>query len=295
MSLIPSNQTIYGNLSVAGSITSFTNQVPTDAFGQLITVSRTMVIDLKSVFGTSALRDTVTTAGTGSVTNAIGNPEFLLSTVAGGDSAVLQSAERGRYVAGYAAQCGVAVRIPAAMTGNQSARWGYYDGANGFFYAYTASGMSVGVTRNSVDTIIPQSSWNVDQMNGSGPSGRMLDMTRGNIFRIDFSWYGFGAVAFNLVCTDSTGTQVVQVVHRWAPAGQTSVMTPNLPIYALLQNGGTLASGNVYVAGRQFSLFGQYSPISRISSFYGSFSGTGSTIWEPLSLSEESLWPLGWG
>jgi hypothetical protein len=72
MSLVPRDQMIYGNLNVAGAITSFTNQVSTDPFDELKVVQRSMVIDLKSVFGISVLRDTITTTGSGSVTNAIG-------------------------------------------------------------------------------------------------------------------------------------------------------------------------------------------------------------------------------
>jgi hypothetical protein len=268
MSLVPGDQTIYGNLNVAGAITSFTNQVGTDPFGELKVVQRSMVIDLKSVFGISVLRDTVMTTGSGSVTNAIANPEFTLSTTAANDTAVMQSAERGRYVAGYGAQCGIAVRIPAAFTGNQAVRFGYTDGSNGFFFLYNASGMSVGIVRAGVETIIPQSSWNGDRMNGTGPSGRTLDVARGNIYRQAIVWYGFGAIAFEIVTTDSSGNQLVSTVHRWAPNGQTSVMTPNLPIYVGLQNGGTAAPATVYVAGRQYSLYGNYSPIYRISSFY---------------------------
>jgi hypothetical protein len=268
MSLIPSDQTIYGNLNVSGAITSFTNQVGTDPFGELKVVQRSMVIDLKSVFGISVLRDTVTTTGTGTVTNVIANPEFTLATSAANDTAILQSAERGRYCAGYGAQCGIAMRIPAAFTGNQAVRFGYTDSTNGFFYLYNSTGISVGIVRGGTETIIPQSSWNVDKLNGTGPSARTLDMTRGNIFRMDFSWYGFGSVSFNIVITDTSGNQVVQTVHRWAPNQQTSVLTPNLPIYVGLQNGGTAAPATVYVAGRQFSLYGNYSPIYRISSFY---------------------------
>lgn len=282
MSLVPSSQTIYGNLAVAGAITSFTNQVPTDSFGQLIMVQRTMVIDLKSVFGISVLRDTVTTAGTGSVTNPLGNPEFQLTTTGASDTATLQSAERGRYVAGFSAICGIACRIPAPLTGNQVVRFGYTDGTNGFYYLYNASGMNVAVVRNGVETIMPQATWNVDKMDGTGPSGRTLDMTRGQTFQVVYSWYGFGAIVFNIVSTDNSGVQIVQTVHRWAPSQQTSVTNPNLPISVSLTNGGTAATANVYIAGRQFSLFGQYSPISRISATYGTYAGSGSTLWVPL-------------
>jgi hypothetical protein len=117
--LIPGDTTIYGNLNVAGTVSSL-SQVPTDGFGEMRIVSKTSVIDLKSVFGISQLRDTVTTTGSGSVTNTVGNPGFTLTTTSANDTAVLQSAERGRYVAGFAAQCGIACRIPAAFTGSQA-------------------------------------------------------------------------------------------------------------------------------------------------------------------------------
>lgn len=41
---------------------------------------------------------------------------------------------------------------------------------------------------------IPQSSWNVDPFNGSGASGRILDVSKGNIFWTDVEWLGVGDV-----------------------------------------------------------------------------------------------------
>ena len=131
--------------------------------------------------------------------------------------------------------------------------------------------MNVGVVRNGVQTIIPQASWNVDTLNGSGPSGKTLDMSRGNIFRIAVAWCGFAAIVFEVVLTDSSGNQVVQPVHRWAPAGQTSVMTPNLPnLHGPAERGHGFQRDDVRRRAPEFSLMGGYSPIYRISSIYGS-------------------------
>jgi hypothetical protein len=50
----------------------------------------------------------------------------------------------------------------------------------------------------TVDTKIPQSLWNIDRMNGAGgatnPSGFNLDLSKMQMFYIDYSWYGAGPI-----------------------------------------------------------------------------------------------------
>ena len=47
-----------------------------------------------------------------------------------------------------------------------------------------------------VDIRIPQSQWNIDRMDGTGASGMALDLTKMQMFYIDYSWYGAGAIRF---------------------------------------------------------------------------------------------------
>ena len=44
------------------------------------------------------------------------------------------------------------------------------------------------------DTKYPQSSWNIDKCDGTGPSGYNLDLTKMQMFYIDYSWYGAGFI-----------------------------------------------------------------------------------------------------
>jgi len=274
MSLIPSNQTIYGNLAVAGSITSFTNQVPTDPFGDIRVVQKASILDLKSTFGISALRDIVETTGSGAVANTVvglgGTGEYHMSVSAANDTALLQSTERGSYVAGFGAEVGLGIRIPASPTGTTVARWGYFDSLNGMFFQVSSAGMAVGMRRGGgADTVVPRASWNVDKLDGTGPSGHTLDLARGNVFQIVFSWYGFGALVFRVVVTDSTGNQCVQVVHRSVVPNSTSMTTPNLPVSVAVTQGATAAAFSVFVAGRQYSLIGNFPRLTyRVSTAY---------------------------
>jgi hypothetical protein len=51
----------------------------------------------------------------------------------------------------------------------------------------------VTVTRTD-DLRIPQSSWNLDRMDGTGPSGYNIDLSKMQMFYMDYSWYGAGFV-----------------------------------------------------------------------------------------------------
>lgn len=45
-------------------------------------------------------------------------------------------------------------------------------------------------------TKIPQSAWNIDSMNGTGPSGYNIDITNMQMAYIDYTWYGAGFIRF---------------------------------------------------------------------------------------------------
>lgn len=48
----------------------------------------------------------------------------------------------------------------------------------------------------TINTKYPQSQWNIDKCDGTGPSLFNLDLTKMQMFYADFSWYGAGAIRF---------------------------------------------------------------------------------------------------
>jgi hypothetical protein len=50
------------------------------------------------------------------------------------------------------------------------------------------------VITKTIDQRIPQSQWNIDRVDGSGPSGYRLDLGRMQMFYLDYSWYGAGFI-----------------------------------------------------------------------------------------------------
>jgi len=48
----------------------------------------------------------------------------------------------------------------------------------------------------TITTKWPQSQWNIDKCDGTGTSGFNIDLTKMQMFYIDYSWYGAGAIRF---------------------------------------------------------------------------------------------------
>lgn len=61
------------------------------------------------------------------------------------------------------------------------------------------------------DTWTNQEDWNVDVMDGTGPSAMTLDQTKGNVYQIQYQWLGYGEIRF---CIENPATGRFQPVHR---------------------------------------------------------------------------------
>lgn len=72
--------------------------------------------------------------------------------------------------------------------------------------AYRGATSTMTQITKTVDTRIPQSSWNLDKMDGTGTSGYNIDLTKMQMFYIDYTWYGAGAIRWGLRGTDGNIT-----------------------------------------------------------------------------------------
>lgn len=258
------------------NIRNITIESPVTGFNDVITAQKTLLIGLKSNYGISDLRDVVyedgsrlsSARGSTLVTNA--NGEYALSLPATSSKSLrFESAEWGRYQAGFVGQTGLGVRFASATrTGNQIARWGYFlHNSNGFYFKLTSTGLFITICNSGTETNIARSSWNGDKLDGTGPSGLTLDLTDGNIFQIDYIYYGYGPIKFFIFVQDvNNNNKYTQIlVHEYKPTQSISIAEPNLPISVQMENGATAASQVVYVGGRQYSIIGNYTPVKRVT------------------------------
>jgi hypothetical protein len=69
------------------------------------------------------------------------------------------------------------------------------------------------VISKTIETRIPQSSW-TDPCDGKGASGYNLDLTRMQMWFIDYSWYGAGVVRYGIRTTGGVISYVTQIVNN---------------------------------------------------------------------------------
>ena len=60
--------------------------------------------------------------------------------------------------------------------------------------AYRGATADYVIISKTQDTKIPQSQWNIDKCDGTGPSGYNIDLAKMQMFYIDYSWYGAGFI-----------------------------------------------------------------------------------------------------
>lgn len=82
-------------------------------------------------------------------------------------------------------------------------RIGYFTTQNGIFLEQDNTTISFVKrsysTGSAVDTKVAQASWNLDTLDGSGPSGLTLDLTKAQIMFVDVEWLGLGTIRCGFV------------------------------------------------------------------------------------------------
>jgi len=99
----------------------------------------------------------------------------------------------------------------------------------------TLSGVAVSFT---TDARIPQSGFNIDQADGTGDDGFLLDVNKVVMYYIDYAWYGAGTIRFGV--KDQNGE--IKYLHKFVH-GNNKVegyfRTGNLPVRYESRNGNT--------------------------------------------------------
>ena len=67
---------------------------------------------------------------------------------------------------------------------------------------YRGASANYVVVSETIDVKIPQSEWNLDRCDGTGPSGYNLDLSKMQMFYIDYSWYGAGFIRWGFRATN---------------------------------------------------------------------------------------------
>ena len=229
----------YSGYNIISPAISYSNSPNIDAFGRLRVSEPFTLFDSSHRFADNGLWATSTaTSGTATFNSAQGLVDLAV-TSASGSEVVRETNKVFSYQPGKSLLVLSTFVMSPAKT-NLRQRIGYYGAANGYYLEQSNSTVSF-VERTSVsgalvNTPIAQLNWNVDPMNGTGPSGITLDLTKAQILFMDLEWLGVGTVRIGFVINGNF--YVCHNFHHANIIASTYITTASLPLRYEITNTG---------------------------------------------------------
>lgn len=129
---------------------------------------------------------------------------------------------------------------------NLRQRVGYFNANDGHFLQANNTTISLversSVSGSVVDVAVDQSNWNVDKMDGTGPSGLTVNVANSQIFWTDTEWLGVGSVRAGFVVD---GQFVVShIFHHANKTTDVYMRTATLPVRLELENLGATSGAS---------------------------------------------------
>ena len=282
-------------------IVASTNNTPTeitfapstaqDSFGRLRISQPFTLFDSSHRYADNNLWSTATATSGTAVFNANQGLVDLNVTAASGSSVIRETTKVFSYQPGKSLLVMNTFVMSAAKVG-LTQRIGYYGLSNGFYLEQAGTAISFVkrsvVTGSIVNTPILQANWNGDKLDGTGPSGLTLDLTKAQILWMDLEWLGVGSVRMGFIING----QFI-VCHTFNHANiitSTYITTASLPLrYEIFNTAGTSgastlkqvcstviseggyelaglqqSAGTLITAARTFAVAGTYYPIVSI-------------------------------
>ena len=208
---------------------SYADSSDLDAFRRLRTSEPLILIEEKNVSAPPIIGNKA--EGGATITRQEQKASWLLKTGGVGSKATRQTRQRAVYQPTKSQQISVTF-TPGPVTDGIIQRVGYFDDNNGLFFEINgdtdiAMVMRSDTSGSPVDQRWPRSVWS-DPLDGSGPSGKTLDLTKSQILSMDFQWLGVGRVRFGFVI-DGRFVGVYADNHANLEAG-VYMRVPNQPI-----------------------------------------------------------------
>lgn len=221
-----------------------------DAFGRMRVSNPLTLFDSSHRYSDNSLWSTLTggsiTASASAVFNQNQGLVDLRVDALSGSKVYRETTKVFAYQPGKSLQIFSTFTFNAAKT-NLRQRVGYYGTDNGIYLELDDSILYM-VERSSVtgsvsSTRVAQSQWNVDKLDGAGPSGLTLDITKAQILFMDIEWLGLGTVRTGFVING----QFVPC-HYFNHAniiGTTYITTASLPLRYEIENKSATSSSSV--------------------------------------------------
>jgi hypothetical protein len=235
------------------------------SFGRLRVCAPYTIIDTSHLKDINDEQETSSIVGAGTITLNPNSP-FVLMNLTGAGTLIKQTRGRGIYQPSKSLLVYLTAVINVGNDATCTSRIGYFDDDDGIYFEYS-NGWSIVIRTSSsgvpVNDKIIQANWNFDKMDGTGPSGIVVDSTKVQIYFIDFEWLGVGKVRTGFLID---GIYYFAHIFTNSNTGTLAYMnSPNQPIrYEISSTGGAgslrkmcaavVSEGGDPTVGRHYSL-----------------------------------------
>jgi len=210
--------------------------------------------------------------GTGTATYSPPNGGVNMAVVNNGDYAIRQTFQTHNYAAGKSHLIEITFSHMLPEVGVIK-RQGYYEcgfaepynnDLDGIFLESSEGAVKFRIVKQDVDKLnVSQANWNIDPLNGSGPSGVTMNWDNFNVLVIDFLYLGGTQVRFGFLLNGE-----IQWVHRFSHANNfdaTMVTHPSMPLRSEIRSTG--GAGSMYQICAQVSSEGAIGDVGRVVAF----------------------------
>ena len=218
-----------------------------DAFGRLRVSEVNSQLDLKQLHDPLPLFYDTFTDGNATITHSEIEARSQLATTSASGIAIIQTKQRGNYSSGKSQQIFMTfnnfdqetnVTKRVGYFTHLSSAAGYDTSLDGLWLESTSDGISINVYKTGVESERTlQSNWNIDTLDGNGPSGVDFgDFSTNFIFLIDFEWLGLGRIRWGTVHQGN-----IIYFHESNFTNETGgvyMSTPNHPLRAEMRQSG---------------------------------------------------------
>lgn len=231
-------------VQVTGSVATNFNPTQVDAFNRLRVSNPLTLFDSSHRYRDNNLWSTLSAGGGSVAFNSTQGLMELNVTNAAGASALRETTKVFAYQPGKSLLVMNTFVMGASATGLVQ-RVGYFGSENGIYFQMEDDVISFVkrsiVTGSLVNTVTPRSSWNGDKLDGTGPSGITLDITKAQIQWMDIEWLGVGTIRAGLVINGQFIT--CHSFHHANIINSTYITTAALPLrYEIFNKSATAGS-----------------------------------------------------
>ena len=181
-----------------------------DAFGKAM-VAESEVKEIHSFvygdIGSEKYGDITATGGTIAV-NSTSSQLVLTTNTTSGSLAQRTTHEYYPYTPGIGSEVLISAQVGDTGKSNVVRRWGLYDDNDGVYFELSGSSFYVGVRTSTsgtpVDTKVSQSVFNGDRLEDANINSYLLDVSKYNLYWVDYQWLGVGKIRFGTYSPDGT-------------------------------------------------------------------------------------------